>query len=208
MYSQKILDLFDELEQNHEQIKKEHDLTLPEDDAKYTPFQNGRSEGEWRQFGLCSVWGHWDRRSAEKYPTITRILRSRVPEATAAGISVLGGNASIKPHEGSFYRSSVYKAWQRGDWPRPGEVPTEDTMNIEPTRGRYYACRFHYGIDVPEHTYETMGLECGEKQYTWENGKTFMFHDWEHHHVWNTTGERRFILIFDIERHIYEEKYT
>lgn len=59
--------------------------------------------------------------------------------------------------------------------------------------------RGHLGIVIPAQL-PTAGIQVGNEQRSWENGKIVLFSDCHRHTVWNDSNERRFVLVFDITK--------
>jgi hypothetical protein len=200
MLKNRINNLIVALEENHACIKEEFDTHTGSDD--FETFTNGRSEGEWTTVGLKSVWGHWAKTGVNKYPTIYKLFSEHVPEVKAISINCLGPNASIGYHTGRIYQSVMWRRYLADKEFWANECLEED-HHIIPRPGKYFAYRFHYGLVVPDAPL-LMGLECEGKVHRWENGKTFMFKDFERHRAWNDTNEKRYALIFDVLKKDYE----
>lgn len=198
-----IQTLIDGLEKTYDFIREEfeqHKVDAPEDFADFT---NGRSTGEWTSAGLRSVWGHWSQRMVEQYPTLYKLFEKHLPEVKAISINCLGPKSTIGYHTGTVYQNVMYKRFISDPETWALECRKED-WHITPKRGKYYAYRFHYGLQVPDAPL-LLGLECEGKTHHWENGKTFMFKDFERHRAWNDTEEYRYSLIFDVLKEDYEK---
>jgi hypothetical protein len=203
MVSAKTNKLINALEDNYEKIRsqfEDHKKRSPED---FEEFNNGRSSGEWTSAGLRSVWGHWSHKMVLQYPTLFNLFEEHLPEVKAISINCLGPHASIGYHTGVIYQNIMYKRFLHDPEKWALECRKED-WQITPSRGKYYAYRFHYGLDVPDMPL-LLGLECEGKTHHWDNGKTFMFKDFEKHRAWNETGEYRYALIFDVLKEDYEQ---
>ena len=191
------------LEDNYDLIRsqfEDHRVNSPSD---FEHFNNGRSEGEWTSAGLRSVWGHWSKKMVEQYPTLFHLFEQHLPEVKAISINCLGPKANIGYHTGVIYQNIMYKRWIADKQLWISQCRTQD-HHIKPTRGKYYAYRFHYGIDVPDVPL-LLGLECEGKLQHWQNGQTFMFKDFEKHRAYNETEEYRYSLIFDVLKEDYEQ---
>lgn len=57
--------------------------------------------------------------------------------------------------------------------------------------------RIHLGLDIPAGLPEC-GIEVGNIQKEWQNGKTIIFNDAHFHTAWNLTDKKRTVLIVDI----------
>jgi ornithine lipid ester-linked acyl 2-hydroxylase len=57
--------------------------------------------------------------------------------------------------------------------------------------------RAHLGLSIPEKL-PICGMEVGNIQKSWENGKIFIFCDAQLHRAWNHSNKTRYILIIDI----------
>lgn len=65
--------------------------------------------------------------------------------------------------------------------------------------------RGHLGIVVPA-SLPTAGIQVGNEQKGWEEGKVVLFSDCHRHTVWNDSNGRRFVLVFDITRNEFADK--
>ena len=71
---------------------------------------------------------------------------------------------------------------------------------LEPHRGDTNAVmRCHLGIEIPAGLPEC-GLQAGEGQQGWEEGKWLFFNDAYKHSAWNNTDKRRIVIIMDVIR--------
>lgn len=59
--------------------------------------------------------------------------------------------------------------------------------------------RGHLGISIPAQL-PVAGIQVGNEQRSWQNGKVVLFSDCHCHTVWNNSDNRRFVLVFDITR--------
>jgi aspartyl/asparaginyl beta-hydroxylase (cupin superfamily) len=82
----------------------------------------------------------------------------------------------------------------------------EPQTEIKAHRGDTTAIvRCHFGINIPDDL-PVCGFQVGEEQRSWKNGKTLLFNDAEYHRAWNQTGQRRFILLFDVMHPDHSDK--
>lgn len=189
-----------DLKNNYDKIKKEFDKSV--DKFQFINYDNGRTVGEWKAFGLKSVWGHWSASASNCFPTIREILDSASEQITNVTISCMGPHTDIGWHTGVQFKNALYKLAMKelesndGSWKWSRDFVPEH-KDIPITKGKYEVQRFHYGIDVPDLPL-LMGLESEDKIYRWQNGETFSFKDYEAHRAWNHTDEYRYILIFDV----------
>lgn len=59
--------------------------------------------------------------------------------------------------------------------------------------------RCHLGLHVPA-PYPQCGLRVGTEERGWKNGGLTIFTEAHYHTSWNNTGQRRYLLVFDIIR--------
>ncbi|EGD74620.1 hypothetical protein PTSG_05985 [Salpingoeca rosetta] len=59
--------------------------------------------------------------------------------------------------------------------------------------------RCHLGLIVPAGLPDA-GMEIGDQQQEWKEGRVFAFNDAHYHRAWNKCDERRFVLILDVMR--------
>lgn len=59
--------------------------------------------------------------------------------------------------------------------------------------------RGHLGIVIPAKL-PIAGIQVGDQQRSWEQGKVTLFSDCHWHTVWNNSDRRRFVLVFDITK--------
>ena len=57
--------------------------------------------------------------------------------------------------------------------------------------------RAHLGLKIPAEL-PTCGIEVGDEQRGWEEGKVIIFNDAQKHRAWNHSDKTRYVLIIDI----------
>lgn len=62
--------------------------------------------------------------------------------------------------------------------------------------------RCHLGLKIPA-PLPTCGVQVGDEQQSWQEGKVMMFSDAHRHNTWNESEEDRYVLVFDIVREEY-----
>ena len=67
--------------------------------------------------------------------------------------------------------------------------------------------RVHLGLKIPAEL-PVCGLEVGNTQKSWEEGKVLIFNDAQKHRAWNHSDEIRYILIIDINRPEYLDQQS
>jgi len=65
--------------------------------------------------------------------------------------------------------------------------------------------RGHLGIAIPA-PLPLCGIQVGNEQRSWQQGKVVLFSDCHRHTVWNDSDERRFVLVFDITKPEFEHQ--
>jgi ornithine lipid ester-linked acyl 2-hydroxylase len=68
--------------------------------------------------------------------------------------------------------------------------------------------RCHLGLKIPNQSQHIIGMRVGNENLIWEEGKLFSFCDAQQHEAWNLTNEKRYILIVDIIRPEFKNKYN
>ena len=171
-------------------------------DIDFLPYKDGRQEGEWKVFGLKSIWGHWSKTSKIKFPTIRNIFENYMPEAVNLSISCLGPHSTTGWHTGIPTKSGMYKLANKGIWDWSLDCDP-DYLHIPLTRGKHYAYKMHLGLQIPSDEFG-LGLETESHIYRWKEKETFVFKDWELHRAWNRTDEERYVLFWDIPKEFFE----
>ncbi len=64
--------------------------------------------------------------------------------------------------------------------------------------------RCHLGLKIPSGL-PLCGVQVGNEEQPWKEGKVLMFSDAHFHQTWNLSSERRFVLVFDIIREEYSK---